>query len=156
MLDLMLNDRNDVSAKLKSVVNTSNCYSFTRNKEGKVSCHKDKATYKLRAQSGWGKIWQKIFTTKDDGMSLGISVIESQGKMENIPVAVEFCDFLLYGKGMVEIDELGSYKLQEGDFLNFKKDIVRSSQNDDDDVVIGMWFIKSAPTYNFNEEERQV
>lgn len=136
---------------LNNVLQDSKCYSFSLDDSGSVKCEEKTIVFKYRGQNGWGKIWQKIYTTSDNGMSLGISVIEPGGEMKNIPVATEFCDFLLYGKGTVEIQGLGRFEMEEGDFLNFKKDIVRSSDNLEEDIVVGIWFIKTAPTYKFED-----
>ena len=110
-------------------------------------------SFKYRGQNGWKGISQKICVEEYNSLCMGISTIVTGVDMDKIPVAHEFCDFLLYGKGSVLVDGLEEIKVEEGEYMNFKEKVVRSSNNESDDIIVGIWFQKAGPSYKFSEEE---
>ena len=132
---------------VEKLLNSSRKFTFYID-GGEPKVKEEEVIFKYRGQDGWSGISQKICVT--DTMSMGISIIQPEGAMQGIPTAHEFVDFLLFNDGYVTIDGIGEIKVEEGDFLNFKEKVVRSSGNVKDDIVIGIWFQKAMPSYQFD------
>lgn len=138
---------------MNSVKNNSKVYEFYLDKNNCTKENHHQIEYQYRGQKGWEGITQKICVSKTGSMSMGVSIIQPGGKMEKVPVAHEFCDFLLSGSGSVIIEGYGEKEVQEGDFLNIKKGVVRSSYNNSNDIIVGIWFMAAQPSYDFGKKE---
>jgi|GEM_PF-2641853 len=101
----------------------------------------------LRDQPGWEKVWQKIFTTDDKGMSIGLSIVEPGGGGETEEVQNDFIDFILYGNGKLTVEGVDEYEIKAGDFLHIKKGIKRGFRNTGDGLFISLYGIGTVPSY---------
>ena len=109
----------------------------------------------LRDQPGWEKVWQKIFTTDDSGMSIGISIVEPGGGGEPEEVKSDFIDFILVGKGELTVEGVGKFEIKEGDFLDMRKGIRRGFRNTGDTLFISIYGIGTTPSYNKEGEKNE-
>ncbi len=120
----------------------SNTFKF---KDGVVLSEEREINLFLRKQPGWEKVWQKIFTTDDQDMSIGISIVEPGGGGECETVRSEFIDFVLVGEGKLTIEDLGEYHIKAGDFLNIKKGVRRGFRNTGDTLFVSIFGIGTVP-----------
>ncbi len=135
--------------QIEKLLGSSTQYTFfIENK--KVQERINKIDFQYRGQEGWDGISQKICVADGGNMSMGISVIKAGGSMQEIQTVHEFVDFLLYNNGTVTVDGIGELPISQGDFLNFKQNIIRSSGNMNDDIVVGIWYQKARPSYEFS------
>ena len=144
--------RDKIGTYYEKFLKDSTCGTFYFDKDNKAEYKKWDAKLLHRNQQGWENIWQKVFTTDDEGMSLGITVVEPGGGGRDGIVELEFCDFVLCGNGTLEVNGIGSFEIKAGDFLHFKEGIKRSFRNTGNDLFVAIFCLKSKSSFNFKRD----
>ena len=146
MITQILNIPNEFGEVLHPFLRDSDATTFKFKNGVIISEHREIRLFH-RNQPGWEKVWQKIFTTDDSGMSIGISVVEPGGGGESERVINGFIDFVLYGSGILTVKGLGNYEINAGDFIHIPRDIERGFRNIRDTLFVSVFGICNAPSY---------
>lgn len=129
------------------------CGTFLLDDNGKPNYKEWQTSLIHRDQVGWNDIWQKVFITDEQDMTLGITVVEPGGGGRDGLVAVEFCDYVICGKGELEVGGLGMFEIEAGDFIHFEKGITRSFKNTGDELFIAVFCLKATPSFDFESKK---